>query len=181
VRRFFAVAPSEVRAHAIEFLGRSVRDLDRLETDVSQHLEALWEMRISQGLEDLNDGAQNELKAFSWWLSGSSLPLNWRLAQLERLLSANVVPAPESLVFEMFQAGVGEEPAAVARLLRRYLDGIRDSWAISAHAGELEEILRAALDAPDPDARNQALETTQWLGALGFRQFRDLLKGGQDS
>ena len=138
-------------------------------------------MRISQGLDDLNDDSHSELKAFSWWLSASSLPLDWRLAQLERLLDAGVIPAPEFLVFEIFQAGVGEAPAAVARLLRRYLDGIRDTWAISAHTGELEAILRTALDAPDPVAHDQALETIQWLGALGFRQFRALLRRDRDS
>jgi len=181
VRRFFAIAPGELRAHAIEFLGRSARDFDRLEDDIAKRLEELWEMRISQGLDDLNDDSHSELKAFSWWLSASSLPLDWRLAQLERLLDAGVIPAPEFLVFEIFQAGVGEAPAAVARLLRRYLDGIRDTWAISAHTGELEAILRTALDAPDPVAHDQALETIQWLGALGFRQFRALLRRDRDS
>jgi hypothetical protein len=177
VRRFFAIAPGELRAHAIEFLGRSARDFDRLEDDILQRLEVLWEIRISHGLDDLSDDSRNELKAFSWWLSVSSLPLEWRLAQLERLLDAGVIPAPEFLVFELFQAGVSEAPAPVARLLRPYLEGIRGSWAIGAHASELEAILRTALDPADPVSYDQALETIQLLGALGFRQFRELLRG----
>lgn len=180
VHRFFQAAPAELRAHALTFVGSSARDQDQLDTEVVQRLESLWEARARKGLNDLDANAIAELKAFAWWLSATSLSMEWRLTQTEKLVEAGVYPAPEFLVFQALQQAVSGAPALVTRVLRKYLEGVSNSWAISAHTDEVTDILRIALDAPDASAQSQARDTIHYLGALGLRQYRELLARGSD-
>jgi hypothetical protein len=173
VERFFASAPVELRAHALEFLGRSARHYPELGKAEAGRLTTLWEARVREVLGA--GGETDELKAFGWWLAADGLGLDWRIEQLARLVDARIGPDDAFLVFEALRDAASAHPQTVARLLRQYLDLIDTTWTVSAHTADIEQALRPALESDDARTRNEAIETVQKLGALGHRQFRTML------
>jgi hypothetical protein len=135
--------------------------------------------RVASTANESKDDAQAELGAFSWWLAADSLPLDWRLEQFNRLLTAGFVLTPDFLVFPVLRTAVRDAPATAVDLLKRFLELSGDIWTISGYANEIEEILRTALHSGETVATAKAEETIQWLGTFGLRQFRQLLSTQQ--
>jgi hypothetical protein len=172
LQTYWEHAPSEARRHVIDFLGRSVRELPELEGDVEARLLAFWDFARGEAAraETLDD-----LAPFAWWFASEALPLAWRVDNLLALLHDKVKPDPAFVVAEELPAVAQQEPLRAVEALRRLLELEREGWSFDAWRDEIEQVLRHALDAGDPDARGAAEDAAHWLGALGYREFRALL------
>jgi hypothetical protein len=76
---------------------------------------------------------------------------------------------------EALPAIAPEEPARTVEALRQLLEIERTGWSFESWNEQIEQVLQTALASEDSDARKLAEETTNWLGALGYRQYRSLL------
>ncbi|MGH3023452.1 MAG: hypothetical protein ACRDNI_07335 [Gaiellaceae bacterium] len=180
ITMFFARAPGDLRKHALAFIGRSARDQEELEPEVSERLAQMWQWRMG-ATSDEDEGASDELSSFAWWVNASSLDLDWRMRELERVLARGVLPQPDFLVLEALNEAVAERPLEATRLLRQFLDLAREGWTLMGGRSEIETLLVSALASDSREAQAVAEETVHWLGALGHQNFRRLLQAGQHS
>jgi hypothetical protein len=164
--KYWTHAAPAVRAHFIEFLGRSARDFEALDDDVVARLTSVWET-IREHDESNSAGA-----AFAWWFAATSLSQEWRLRELGLLLDARVRPDPAFLVAEALPAAAVEEPLAAIRLFRRLLELEPEGWTVEAWRDHIRTVLQLALGSEDPEARRVAEEMANWLGARGYSDFR---------
>jgi hypothetical protein len=84
--RFFEVAEDRLRGHAIQFMGRSLRNTEGdIPHDVRDRFIALWKVRLAAARET---APNKELAAFGWWFGSKKLDPEWAMAQLLEVLKA---------------------------------------------------------------------------------------------
>ena len=169
---FYTHAPDSLRGHAMEFLGRSLRETRTADETLLRRMQAVWESRLESGEAS---GSRKELGAFGWWFSAGVLADDWRLAQAEAVLKKGVRLEPNFAVFATLAALAPERPWPTARILRMMLEQEKDGWGIDAHRDDIKNALAAILAGSDSEARQLAVETAHWLGSLGYRDFRPLV------
>jgi len=169
---YWELASLEARAHVIDFFGRSARQLRELGDENISRLLTLFE-RVND--ETTRAEASEVLSPFAWWFASESLPLDWRISQLETLLRARVKLDPSHLVVEQLPAISRSRPLTAVRLLRDLIETQGDFWNIESWSAQITEVLGSALSSQDPEAKRAAEEAAHWLGARGYRQFRSLL------
>jgi hypothetical protein len=175
---FYRHAPDSLRGHAMEFLGRSLRETRTADETVLRRMQAVWESRLGSGEAS---GSPKELGAFGWWFSAGVLADDWRLAQAEAVLKKGVRLEPNFAVFATLAALARERPWPTARILRMMLEQEKDGWGIDAHRDDIKNALAAILAGSDNEARQLAVETAHWLGSLGYRDFRPLVAAARSS
>ena len=169
---YWELASPKARAHVIDFLGRSTRQLRELSEENISRLLMLFE-RVND--ETTRAEAGEVLAPFAWWFASESLPLDWRISQLEALLQARVKVDPSHLIIEQLPAISRSRPMTAVRLLRELIETQGDFWNIESWSAQITEVLGSALSSQDPEAKRAAEEAAHWLGARGYRQFRSLL------
>jgi hypothetical protein len=92
------------------------------------------------------------------------------------MLRKKVKPDPAFVVAEELPAVAEQEPRDAVEALRRLLELEERLWSFDSWREQIEQVLKHALEQPDPDARRAAEDTTHWLGALGYREYRRLLE-----
>ncbi len=162
---YWSHAGPATRGHFLEFLGRSAHELPFLDPEIVDRLTTLWE-----AVRDAGD--PQPLGAFAWWFASQALPREWRLRQLAVLLEAGISPDPSFIVTEALPTLAPDEPVEATRLLRRLLELEDSPWAVSAWREHVEKVLECALASNNPEARRLVEETANWLGALGYRDYR---------
>ena len=168
---FWQRASSQVRTDALTSVGRAVSEGGALSDEQQERVAALWKFAI----ENRSHGDGSELGAFAWWFPSAALPAAWRLEKLIELLDLGVRPDPGFLVMRELASVSGDEPLLAMRALRSLLELERAGWTISTSRDEIAGALTAALGSQDRAARDLAVETVNWLGAIGYRDFRALL------
>ncbi len=176
--RFYGVAPHPVRAHAMAFLGRNLCSKDSTPPpEVLERLAALWVHRRSEASRETGYSAQ-ELAAWGWWFASGRFDASWSLDQLEWVLTAAGKTDADHLVVEELARLAPSHTRRVVRCLRLYFEHIHgrtDEWRIHAAEEETKVILSAGLQHGDRVVREEAAHLVNYLGARGFRQFRELL------
>lgn len=170
---FWSNSSANALGHVVEFLGRSAREV-QLTEEIKERLVEFWEwVSATTGAED----ASVVLSGFAWWFTATDLPVDWRVSQLEALLSRNIQPEPAYLVAEQLSFVAQDNPLAAVRALRLLIEQ-GDTWAVDAWRSEVEEVLRAATRSSDQEAMRVADATLDWLLARGYREFRSLVESG---
>jgi hypothetical protein len=177
LERFFTSAPPDTRAFGIQFLGHALRNIERLDDRARERLERFWAWRIQEVERDWHEDQRTEIAAFAWWADADALPADWRLAQLERILGLGGSLKPESVALTALKKLARIHPARSASLLRVFLDREKEEWTIEGGRHEIESILRTCLESNDPEALRVSEYVVHWLGSLGYRGFRTLLRG----
>jgi tetratricopeptide (TPR) repeat protein len=175
---FYRHAPDALRGHAMEFLGRSLRETPAVDGTVLRRLRSLWDSRLGSGD---STGSAKELGAFGWWFSAEVLAEDWRLAQAEAVLKQGIRLEPNFAVFATIASLAPERPGPTARVLRMMLAQEKDDWGIDAHRDEIKSALARILAGTDDEARQLAVDTAHWLGSLGYRDFRPLVTDSRSS
>lgn len=175
---FYRHAPDSLRSHAMEFLGRSLRETPAADETLLRRLQTLWESRLGSGE---SSGSAKELGAFGWWFSAEILADDWRLAQAEAVLKQDLRLEPNFAVFATIASLAPKRPGPTARVLRMMLAQEKDDWGIDAHRDDIKNALAGILAGTDDEARQLAVETAHWLGSLGYRDFRLLVTESRPS
>jgi hypothetical protein len=172
---FFQIAPAEVRAHALTYIGQAAgRTKDSISTEIRERLVKLWEWRSGK-ITDTHERSrvEKELAAFSWWFSSGKFDQRWAAEQLMKVLSIIKTLPDDFLVMEQLAAISAPLPLEAVQILNAISEGIPEQrwWFPSDDA--VKTILRNGLGSQDATARRIARETRNLLLSFGYLQFRD--------
>lgn len=169
---FFEAANPDLCGHALEWVGRALAGLEKPPSpEVQARLQALWEWRAKQ-----LPVAAEELQAFGWWFSSGQLDQAWALQTLEATLATSVLPEPDHMVVERLAVIARGNPVAAVRCLEHMVDLASEGWSIHGWLDSARAVLEAGLRWTDTEANECAKRVIHRLGALRFRDFRDLLQ-----
>lgn len=172
VAAFIGAADPKLRGRSLEWVGRALAQLEQPPSpEVQGRLEALWEWWEKEA-----PVAPEEWQAFGWWFGSGQLDQVWSLQILEAALAASVLPEPDHMVAERLAVIAEAVPVVAVRCLDRMVDLASGGWSIHGWLVSAKVILEAALKSTDPEAKERAERVIHKLGALRFRDFRDLLK-----
>ncbi len=167
VHAFFAAADPKLRGHALEWVGRTLGQIEEpLLPPTEQRLKALWESRAS-----LTQTAADELQAFGWWFASNRFDPGWSLQMLEQVLSRGVMPQPDHMVTEQLAAISSNYTRQAVESLTWMIDLGSHDWSIHGWLDSARRILEVGLRSQDADVRAQVERAINKLGALGFRDF----------
>jgi hypothetical protein len=175
LNRFFTRANDALRAEAIQFLGMSLAHQKSVPDEVLDRLRRLWEIRRDAKKD--RSGYAQELAAFGWWPAARKFDESWAMAQLTDILSYTAKVTPEGQVLQWLAELADRLPRESIRCLELISEGSGWDFGLSVWEGHIVSILRAALRAPQSEAREAAQALIDRLGSRGQRQFRNLLQG----
>ena len=177
LRRFYEKASDPLRAHAIEFIGRSLNNTeDAVEAEVLERLRSLWVTRFDAARRAPNRGAHiGELSAFGWWFVSAKLDDSWTVDQLIAVLSLTRKIDADWIVLERLALLAEAMPNEVVQCISLMIGGNLQGWEIHGWRDELRAILSTVIRSADTIAQQSAVEAVNRLGAKGFLEFRELL------
>lgn len=174
---FWEKAPDGLRGHAIEFVGRALKQTEGdIPAKILDRLKQLWELRlaIAKKAQQPSD-FEKEMAAFGWWLVSDKFDVAWAIAQLSESLQLVHQTEPEHMVLEHLARTVESHPVESAQCLRIIAEGDREGWKLYASRDHIRRILEVALR--NPTAGNEAERIIHNLGSRGYLEFRNLLEG----
>jgi hypothetical protein len=181
LERFFAKAPAYNRQAFMREIGRWLRyENCKVDTDLLERLQKLWEWRISEVRNPLlTDSQSSDLKLFSWWFASRNFDSNWAVTQLMEALRLAKHIHFDEYVLHYLVVLAPSMPLATVECLNLMADSIEgDEWFLSCYREDNRAILSAALQSKDEEARKAAKELINRLLVRGI-DFRDLLSDGE--
>ncbi|MEW6542563.1 MAG: hypothetical protein AB1411_03015 [Nitrospirota bacterium] len=178
--RFYEKAPDSLRAHAIEFIGRSLSNTEgAVEAGVLDRLRSIWAIRLGSARAASNrETHAGEMAAFGWWFASGKFDDPWAVEQLFAALSLIRKIDAGWLVLERLAALAEAMPNESVRCALLMIEGDLKGWEIHGWRNELRAILSTVIRSTRPNALQGAVELVNRLGAKGFLEFRDLLPSG---
>lgn len=178
LRDFFSKAPDSVRAEAIEFLGRSLEGVQvPLADDVAERLCRLWEWRVGEArTAERPEAYAKELGAFGWWFASAKFEDNWSLEQLQQALELGAELRHASHVVKRVARIAEATPRPATDCLKLLVKKTKETWEIHGWKDDAKRVLALGLGSSDGMAREAAEALVHTLGAMGFPEFRDLLR-----
>jgi hypothetical protein len=176
---FYKVAPPELSAYSIEFIGRSINRERSLNSEIINKFKGLWEWRIDKlgGIQNLND---KEMAAFGWWFASGTCGDDWAFPYLETTLQRTTLKESKMDVFEYMSRVFMEFPDQSLRCLNLFIDKNDDRWFFLQRKGEgVWRILEQGLAHVNPQIREKAEDLVHLLGSKGYLEYRELLKREQ--
>jgi hypothetical protein len=172
--RFWQEAPEKLRGHALEFLGRILRDSDKVPK--ISHLRELWESRLEIATSSKSSGGQKEeLAAFGSWFVSGKFDDTWALEQLLEALKLAGGVHSDHLVAKRLAELSPSHPTKCIQCLRAMVEGDPEGWSILAWSEEARGILQSALESSSAQANEEATGLINYLGSRGYLDFRELL------
>jgi hypothetical protein len=175
--RFFDQAPESLRAHAIEFVGRSLRDTPEgaLADDINRRLIDLFEWRLDAARAEGADTFTRELRAFGWWAMSDALDGDWILARLAEVLRIVGGVDAEHVVAARLAGMSSVHPRQTVEVMTDLVNSLAEPLRIHGFVADVRATLQNALASNDSEARRIATELVHRLGGLGFVELRSLL------
>jgi len=172
LRRFFSHSIPEIRRHAIEFIGVSLRNEKPLEIGVAKRLQDLWDFYWPQfGSKDVV-GAKG-LRLGSWFEAGE-FPNDWFLTRLQALLEAMPSVDLDRSVVERLAELAPTDIGRVTGILDKMLPIAEGSWRLWDWREPAKKVLAVAVK--NPETQDLAERIIDRLGRRGLNEFGDLLK-----
>jgi hypothetical protein len=167
---FFSNATDDLRAHAILFLERSIRDQKTLDLQVVERLRGLWEARLRRAESGAKKDQQKELEAFAAWSASNWTDEKWRMQMLRRTLKlTNGRTLQTHLIFEELGRACNSLPAIVLECLDLMLLCLNDS-DFYFFRGTIPAILQSGFRSSDPAAQENAHKVANFLAERGFHE-----------
>lgn len=174
--RFYEKASPQLSAHAMEFLGRCLRDNKELPEEAIDRLKKLWVWRFTQiATSGKTKHYAKELSEFGGWFASGHLDLEWSISQLIEVLKRTGKAEPDHLVIERLVAIREAMPGQAIECLRLLVEGDKDGWLLLGQQENVRQILSSALTSADSHVREVATDFINWLAARGVRDFLHLL------
>jgi len=174
--RFWEKAPDAVRAHALEFVGRSLKQTKGdIPAEILDRLRRLWEQRLATAKKAQQPSDfEKEMAAFGWWFVSEKFDVDWAIAQLSESLRLARKSTLDHMVLEHLARTAPTHPRESVECLRMIAEADREGWNLYASRDHVRRILEVAMQ--HPDAADEAKRVIHYLGSRGFLEFRDLLK-----
>ncbi len=179
---FYTYAPPDLRRHALEYLGRSVRNLKRdLESEEAERLRFLWENRFEAVKEANIEEQEAELRAFGWWFATDKLGNDWLLDRLLELLRSGVGIDWGHEAMERLAAMSSDRPGETLEAARLMVELCEDAWEMHTWREHLRAILATTYALPDVEVRRAADELLDRLLEKGYEDMRKVRPPGDTS
>ena len=173
---FWEWAPDTLRAHAIEFVGRALKQTDEeVPIEILERLKQLWQERLALAKRAAQpSGVEKELAAFGWWFASEKVDVDWAIVQLSESLRFAHKTEPAHRVIEHLAKTAYIRPRESVECLRMIAEGDREGWNLYGSLDHVRRILEVALR--HPSAADEAKRVIHYLGSRGFLEFQDLLE-----
>jgi hypothetical protein len=172
---FYAVAPSQLRAHAIWFLRSFLSQIDA-PPEAFERLRKLMESRLAAASQVPSpDEFAQELGMFGYWFLEGHFDERWALHTLLSALRLARGTQDEKNVVKRLAELCPRYPVECVECLRFIIEGDREHWVIVLTEGDARDVLRLAMDSNIPQAALGARRLIQDLIRLGYYDFRTLL------
>lgn len=181
IGEFFAGSPDELRAHALDFIGRSLHNATAAPPkEVLERLKELWEWRLeaAQG-SGFPERFKSEMTTFGWWFSSRKFDDVWACVQLMKALRLVSKSEPEHIVVERLKEIAPSMPVCAVEALSMIVEGDKEGWGILGWRKQARSILASALQSGDKLACDAAVALVHKLGARGNLDFHELLSSGR--
>jgi len=173
---FFEKAGDPVRAHAMEFVGRALSELEgKIPPPVVERLKALWVSRMSAARSGSLTHFAEEMSAFGWWFVSGAFDDSWALGQLRAVVDMVHDVKPLHQVAERLGRVASAYPTEAVQCLAGIVQSVRNPWAPEILRAPARPILEAAMQSRTAEARAAAEQLIHWFGRQGVMDFRDLL------
>jgi hypothetical protein len=175
LKDFYDVAPLELRAEVIDFIGRGTKEKKMTEV-IKSRLVALAEKRITEIKAGANPrtGIQ-EFKDFSWWIYSGEFDDKWSLDILNQALSLGCDIEGDHLIVEQYKSLAPKYPLEVITSTELMVENDKKGWGVPSWGEELRNVIQQILDSKNEAAITKAKEFIHRLVAKGHPQFMDLL------
>jgi hypothetical protein len=178
IARFYEKASPELSAHAMDFLGRCLRDRDNKELpeEAIDRLKAFWMWRFTQiTTSGKSKHYAKELSEFGGWFASGHLDLTWSISQLLEVLKRTGKAEPDHLVIERLVEICEAVPGQAVECLRLLIEGDKEGWLLLGQQENVRQLLSSALASADDHVKEAATDFINWLAARGIRDFFSLL------
>ncbi|GIU85381.1 MAG: hypothetical protein KatS3mg008_2156 [Acidimicrobiales bacterium] len=175
--RFWQRAAGVVRAHALTFVGWSLKQAEGdIPAEVLERLKQLWEWRLAT-VKDAPQPShfEDESAAFGWWFVSEKFDVLWSLTQLYAALELVRKTKPVYLVLEQLSKTASIEPLLSIKCLKLVAEGDREGWILYDDSNHVRSILQQGLE--NSSSRRETEEVIHYLGSRGFIELKDLLLG----
>jgi len=173
---FFRRADPKLRGHALNFIGRSLRNTkEAIPKEIAERLKGFWEKRV-EAAKLQPEACAEELKEYGWWFASSKLDDEWSVHQLLEALHLAKRVEPDHLVVERLVDMAKAMPRPCIWALEMIIEGDTKGWSVLGWSDKAKEIIRTARKSGDPVARQSAEDLVNLLGSRGYFDFGDLLK-----
>ena len=177
LRRFYSKASMRVRAHALTFIGISLRDTEGdVPPEILERIRELWSWRLEE-IRNAKDvaTASEELSTFGWWFVSGKFDNVWAVTQLSLALRIAGKVQPDHLIVERLASLAPTLPQKTIECLRLLVEGDKEGWKISGWRDELRSIVGTVISGNDLRAAEAAVDLVHYLGARSYRDLRDLI------
>jgi hypothetical protein len=172
---FWQKADDNLRGHALDFIGRNLKDMS--EPEVLARYKKLWESRVT-AFETSKDGFvfEKEAAAFGAWFSSGQFEEKWLSDQYIIALKCGRKNRSEHMVIDRLVELVKTLPMETMQILGELLlSGDQPSWIIMGNKEDIAKILSEALHITRDDVKEEAKKIINRLAARGFSDFNSLL------
>ena len=171
---FFDLAPTKLRAQALDFVGDSLLRADEPpSTEIARRLMALWDWRIANAAV-----TQEEVQTFGGWFGSGRLDTAWSVARLQAILEKKIRPEPDHSVAERLVVVADTDVVLALSLLEQLIQVTVKDWSIYGWVDECRAILKKGLTSGNAAARATAERVANEMVRYRFKGFRELLKEG---
>lgn len=176
--QFWAKASDELIGHALEFVGRSLKETKgEVPTEISERLKRLWLERLVASKSSTSaESHTREISSFGWWFGSEKFDDQWAIRQLREALKVAGKVEPVHLVVKRLGRLAKALPSDAVECLKMIVEGDKEGWSVLSYRAEAHEILETALRSGDVKANGAATNLIHYLGSRGYLEFRDLLR-----
>lgn len=172
---FFALAPDELRAMAMDFVADTSRPPDNY-PPFTARLMALWEHRLAIAAKAKSTvDFTKELAAFGSSFASRVFDDAWALDQLEAVLTLVGNVEPDHLVVERLAELSDLRLSETLRTLELLIMGVTEEWRIYGWQQGAMTVLQNGLKATDPTVKTAATQLINRLVSRGHQEFLTLL------
>lgn len=173
---FFRRASGSLRKHALNFIGRSLRNTETaVPSEILERMKKLWEDRVDAVTTSREAGTE-ELQEFGSWFVSGKFEDDWSIQQLLTALALSHRVELDFMVVDRLAEFAAARPLECVKALRMIAESDDKGWTISGWSDKARDILSIARRSKNRDARREADALINYLGSLGYFDFRDLLK-----
>jgi len=174
LEKFYATAPLNRRARALEFIGQSLSDAEMTD-GTAVRLQHLGDLRLGAINDSGEEDAGAELAGFAWWFASGKLDTAWSLSLLEAALTLNDGLDADHVIVDRLAAVEGTYLPAVLRCLELLIDSTTRPWFVFGAREQIEAILVSGL-AAGGEAGERARDIANRLVARGHTDYERMLQ-----
>jgi hypothetical protein len=177
---FFKTAPSQLTAHAMDFIARDTYGAKVPVPAITERMKALWDWRVKR-VGGPNKMSKEEMSAFGWWFASGQFDAAWAFRHLEETLKRTGIGRSNLQVFERMSVLFSGHPHEALRCLRLFIDRNDDPWFFRSPRKKegARTLLEQAMNSTDAAIVEKAEEIIHLLGSKGYLEYRELLKARQ--